>query len=110
MKATRVLAVLAWVYAGCLRVARLRLKASGVPRRVRAASRSYSREVGRGTAIIILHGGLDFDRRYLIPELDRLSPIRSVSVITTSGVVADLPLVCSPKASRSDPTSQIWRR
>ena len=33
----------------------------------------YSREVGRGTAIIVLHGGPDFDHSYLVPDLDRLS-------------------------------------
>jgi proline iminopeptidase len=33
----------------------------------------YAREVGQGTAIIILHGGPDFDHSYLLPELDRLS-------------------------------------
>ena len=33
----------------------------------------YSREVGQGTAIIVLHGGPDFDHSYLLPDLDRLS-------------------------------------
>lgn len=33
----------------------------------------YCREVGQGTAIIVLHGGPDFDHSYLLPELDRLS-------------------------------------
>ena len=33
----------------------------------------YFREVGQGTAIIVLHGGPDFDHSYLLPELDRLS-------------------------------------
>ena len=33
----------------------------------------YCREVGRGTPIIVLHGGPDFDSAYLLPELDRLS-------------------------------------
>lgn len=33
----------------------------------------YAREIGHGTAIIILHGGPDFDHSYLLPELDRLS-------------------------------------
>jgi len=33
----------------------------------------YAREVGQGTAIIVLHGGPDFDHSYLLPELDRLS-------------------------------------
>jgi hypothetical protein len=33
----------------------------------------YVREVGSGTAVIVLHGGPDFDHRYLLPDLDRLS-------------------------------------
>ena len=33
----------------------------------------YAREVGIGPAIIILHGGPDFDQSYLLPEMDRLS-------------------------------------
>jgi len=33
----------------------------------------YSREVGQGTEIIVLHGGPDFDHSYLVPDLDRLS-------------------------------------
>ena len=33
----------------------------------------YAREIGRGSAIIVLHGGPDFDHSYLLPELDRLS-------------------------------------
>jgi proline iminopeptidase len=33
----------------------------------------YSREIGHGTAIIVLHGGPDFDHSYLLPELDCLS-------------------------------------
>jgi len=33
----------------------------------------YAREIGRGPAIIVLHGGPDFDHSYLLPELDRLS-------------------------------------
>lgn len=33
----------------------------------------YSRELGQGTEIIVLHGGPDFDHSYLVPDLDRLS-------------------------------------
>ena len=33
----------------------------------------YCREVGRGTPMIVLHGGPDFDISYLLPELDCLS-------------------------------------
>ena len=33
----------------------------------------YSREIGNGTAIIILHGGPDFDHSYLLPDMDRLA-------------------------------------
>lgn len=33
----------------------------------------YAREIGKGPAIIVLHGGPDFDQSYLLPEMDRLS-------------------------------------
>ena len=33
----------------------------------------YAREIGRGQAIIVLHGGPDFDHGYLLPDLDRLA-------------------------------------
>src|SRR5947209_2344725 len=33
----------------------------------------YSREIGRGQSVIVLHGGPDFDHRYLLPDLDRLA-------------------------------------
>ncbi|HXY30506.1 MAG TPA: alpha/beta hydrolase [Gemmatimonadaceae bacterium] len=33
----------------------------------------YARVVGRGNAIIVLHGGPDFDHAYLLPEFDQLS-------------------------------------
>src|SRR5260370_22404798 len=33
----------------------------------------YVREIGKGTSVIVLHGGPDFDHSYLLPELDRLS-------------------------------------
>lgn len=33
----------------------------------------YARDLGNGVPIIVLHGGPDFDHRYLLPELDRLS-------------------------------------
>jgi proline iminopeptidase len=33
----------------------------------------FTREVGRGPPLIVLHGGPDFDHRYLLPDLDRLS-------------------------------------
>ena len=41
--------------------------------RITAGSASlYSRTVGRGQPAIVLHGGPDFDHRYLLPDLDRL--------------------------------------
>ncbi len=58
--------------------------ASGVPpqtiaprpeeRRVPVGAASlYSRAIGQGPPVIVLHGGPDFDHRYLLPDLDRLS-------------------------------------
>jgi proline iminopeptidase len=79
MKATLVLAVLACAYAAGLpsdSTAVLESERNSVPREstipVRGAE-LYAREVGHGTAIIVLHGGPDFDHSYLLPELDRLS-------------------------------------
>ena len=36
-------------------------------------SRLFVREVGDGTPLIVLHGGPDFNHRYLLPELDELA-------------------------------------
>ncbi|HKW00294.1 MAG TPA: alpha/beta fold hydrolase [Vicinamibacterales bacterium] len=33
----------------------------------------YVRAIGRGPDVIVLHGGPDFDHRYLLPDLDRLA-------------------------------------
>src|SRR4029450_12364266 len=33
----------------------------------------YAREIGRGQPLIVLHGGPNFDHRYLLPDLDRLA-------------------------------------
>jgi proline iminopeptidase len=33
----------------------------------------YSREIGGGQPIIVLHGGPDFDHGYLLPDLARLA-------------------------------------
>jgi proline iminopeptidase len=33
----------------------------------------YSRDIGQGQPIIVLHGGPDFDHDYLLPDLDRLA-------------------------------------
>lgn len=33
----------------------------------------FARDIGRGTPIVVLHGGPDFDHQYLLPELDRLA-------------------------------------
>lgn len=47
-----------------------------VPREGHASigkARLYYRELGRGRPMMVLHGGPDFDHRYLLPEMDRLS-------------------------------------
>jgi proline iminopeptidase len=33
----------------------------------------FTRVVGAGPTIIVLHGGPDFDHRYLLPDMDRLA-------------------------------------
>src|SRR6476659_1593373 len=35
-------------------------------------ARLFVREIGVGDAIVVVHGGPDFDQSYLSPELDRL--------------------------------------
>lgn len=79
MKGTFIFAVFAlacatWQFPG--RTAAAERKRNAVPRESRIPvgnAELYSREIGQGTAIIILHGGPDFDHSYLLPELDRLS-------------------------------------
>ena len=36
-------------------------------------SRLFVRDIGRGLPIVVVHGGPDFDHRYLVPEMDRLA-------------------------------------
>jgi len=46
------------------------------PREHRVAagqSTLYAREIGAGRPLIVLHGGPDFDHRYLLPDLDRFA-------------------------------------
>lgn len=79
MKAPLVLAVLAWAGAAWWlpgSTAALEGDRSVTPRESRIPvgnAELYSREVGQGRAIIVLHGGPDFDHSYLLPELDRLA-------------------------------------
>src|SRR2546422_10171428 len=79
MKATLVVAVLVWAYVAWLppgSTAAGESKRNATPRESRIPvgnAELYSREVGQGTAIIVLHGGPDFDHSYLVPEMDRLS-------------------------------------
>src|SRR5690348_2504722 len=41
--------------------------------RVGMVSNLFYRDIGQGPPTLVLHGGPDFDHRYLLPELDRLS-------------------------------------
>jgi proline iminopeptidase len=115
MTATLVLAVLAWAYAAGLpsgSTAVLESQRNATPRESRIPVGSadlYSREIGEGAAIIVLHGGPDFDHSYLVPDLDRLSDSFHLIYYDQRGR-ADPPIVCSPKMSHSHPTLQIWRR
>jgi proline iminopeptidase len=74
--------ITAGLVAGCAVTARpdsvasqARRSAGAVERRIPVAGASlYSRAIGRGhQPVIVLHGGPDFDHRYLLPELDRLA-------------------------------------
>jgi proline iminopeptidase len=40
-----------------------------------AGVRLYVREVGAGQPLIVVHGGPDFDHRYLVPEIDGLANV-----------------------------------
>src|SRR6266567_5274563 len=54
----------------------LQTERRGHPREIRIAvgtASIYSREIGQGQPIIVLHGGPDFDHGYLLPDLDRLA-------------------------------------
>jgi proline iminopeptidase len=78
MKATLVLAVFAWACTASLSPGstaateskRNSMRESRIPV---GNAELYSREIGQGTSIIVLHGGPDFDHSYLLPGLDRLS-------------------------------------
>jgi proline iminopeptidase len=79
MKATLVLAILACAYAAWLPSGSkpgLKSEQSATPRESLVpvgGAELYAREIGKGTSVIVLHGGPDFDHSYLLPELDRLS-------------------------------------
>jgi proline iminopeptidase len=78
MKAMLVLAVFSCVCASLLpvsiTVAESKQNATAHESRIPVGGAElYAREIGRGTAIIVLHGGPDFDHSYLLPEMDRLS-------------------------------------
>ena len=47
-------------------VARERFLGSG-------AARLYTRDIGAGPPVVVVHGGPDFDHRYLLPEMDLLA-------------------------------------
>ncbi|HTT60807.1 MAG TPA: alpha/beta fold hydrolase [Bryobacteraceae bacterium] len=54
----------------------LQIKRTAAPRESRipvGKATLYSREIGQGQPIIVLHGGPDFDHGYLLPDLDRLA-------------------------------------
>jgi proline iminopeptidase len=76
MKVTLVLALFACGYAPWSTPRSTAASNSATPRESRipvGSAELYSREIGKGPAIIVLHGGPDFDHSYLLPELDRLS-------------------------------------
>jgi proline iminopeptidase len=60
--------------AATLAAAAVALAGAAVEGRIPAGkSWLYSREIGRGRALIVLHGGPDFDHGYLLPEMDGLA-------------------------------------
>src|SRR5258708_35040035 len=79
MKATVVLAILACAYAAWLpsgSTPGLKSEQSAAPSESLVpvgGAELYAREIGKGTSVIVLHGGPAFHHSYLLPELDRLS-------------------------------------
>jgi proline iminopeptidase len=79
MKATLVLAILACAYAAWVpsgSTARLKRGQTVTPIESRVpvgGAELYAREIKKGTSVIVLHGGPEFDHSYLLPELDCLS-------------------------------------
>lgn len=72
MRAARVLAIL--LSASALPAAENERNAMPRERRVPVGNAElYAREIGQGQAIVVLHGGPDFDHTYLLPDLDRLA-------------------------------------
>src|SRR5713226_7266254 len=75
MKATLVLAILACAYAAWLpsgSTPGLKSEQSAAPSEslvLVGGAELYVREIGKGTSVIVLHGGPDFDHSYLLPEL-----------------------------------------
>ena len=64
----------------------------------------YSRDIGQGTAIIVLHGGPGFYHRYLLPDMDRLSDSYRL-IYYDQRAEASLPMEFNPKTLLSTLTS-----
>lgn len=79
MKATLVVSVLVCAFAGWgppRSAAAPETEHKATPHETRVpvgGAELYAGEVGHGRAVIVLHGGPDFDHGYLLPELDLLS-------------------------------------
>lgn len=78
MRAPLLVAVLAAAHVGSSSwIAARDLQAQRIaPRESRIASGGaslYVRDIGAGHPLLVLHGGPDFDHRYLLPDLDRLA-------------------------------------
>ena len=74
MKARDIVASLAAMLVAGLPSARAFQAAVPHEGRISAGGTSlYSRDIGQGQPIIVLHGGPDFDHGYLLPDLDRLA-------------------------------------
>jgi proline iminopeptidase len=72
MKATLVLMLLAaWLPVSSSDKKNVGAGEARIP--VRAGAALFSREIGHGTPVIVLHGGPDFDMSYLLPEMDFLA-------------------------------------
>ena len=73
---------------------------------VDGASLHY-RDVGQGLPIVVVHGGPDFDHRYLLPDLDRLADSFRLIYYDQHAAAADPPTVFGPRMSPSSQRSPI---
>src|SRR5712691_8148014 len=103
-------ALVATLHSDSAKALQTKLTAAARESRIPVAKASlYSREIGQGQPIIVLHGGPDFDHGYLLPTWIDWRML-SGSSTTTSEDVGDPQIKCCQRKSRSHPRSTISTR